>query len=77
MTASVARAIATGNRLLLADEPTAGLDSSAANDVFSLLRSLVDGSGITILMATHDPLTDEYVDAATHLEDGQLTVDRI
>jgi len=28
-------------------------------------------------MATHDPLTDEYVDAATHLEGGGLTVDRI
>jgi len=28
-------------------------------------------------MATHDPLTDEYVDAATHLESGRLMVDRI
>lgn len=74
---AVARAIATGNRLLLADEPTAGLDSSAAGDVFAMLRSLVDDSGITILMATHDPLTDEYVDAATHLEGGRLMVDRI
>jgi ABC-type lipoprotein export system ATPase subunit len=74
---AVARAIATGNPLLLADEPTAGLDSSAASEVFALLRSLVDESGITILMATHDPLTDEYVDAATHLEGGRLMIDRI
>jgi putative ABC transport system ATP-binding protein len=74
---AVARAIATGNRLVLADEPTAGLDSSAASEVFGLFRSLVDDSGITILMATHDPLTEEYVDAATHLEGGRLVVDRI
>lgn len=45
--------------------------------MFTLLRSLVDDSGMTILMATHGPLTEEYVDAATHLEGGMLMVDRI
>lgn len=74
---AVARAIATGNPLLLADEPTAGLDSTAATGVFELLRSLVDETGLTILMATHDPLTDEFVDAATHIESGRLVEDRL
>jgi putative ABC transport system ATP-binding protein len=70
--AAIARAIAPGNRLLLADEPTAGLDSATAAEVFDLLRSLVDESGITVLLATHDPLTEDYVDAATHLDQGVL-----
>jgi ABC-type lipoprotein export system ATPase subunit len=69
---AVARAIAPGNRLLLADEPTAGLDSSASADVFTLLRSLVDYSSVTVLMATHDPLTLDFVDSAVELRNGAL-----
>lgn len=69
---AVARAIAPGNRLLLADEPTAGLDTSASADVFTLLRSLVDGSDLTVLMATHDPLTPDFVDSAVELRHGVL-----
>ena len=72
---AVARAIAPGTDLLIADEPTAGLDSASATEVFELLRTLVDDRGLTIVMATHDPLSDEYVDAATHLERGRLVVD--
>jgi putative ABC transport system ATP-binding protein len=74
---AVARAVAAGNRLIIADEPTAGLDSAAAASVFELLRSLVDERGITVVLATHDPLTDAYVDGATHLERGVLTSDPI
>ncbi len=74
---AVARALAPGNRLILADEPTAGLDSEAATGVFTLLRSLVDETGVTILMATHDPLADTVVDAAFHLERGVLVADRL
>lgn len=74
---AVARAIAPGADLLIADEPTAGLDSATAVDVFELLRSLVDDRGITIVMATHDPLSDGFVDSATHLEKGRLIIDEL
>lgn len=69
---AVARAIAPGARLLLADEPTAGLDTTASAGIFGLLRSLVDASGITVLMATHDPLTPEFVDSAFQLSNGTV-----
>lgn len=69
---AVARAVASGARLLLADEPTAGLDTTASSEVFTLLRSLVDASGITVLMATHDPLTSDFVDNAVELRDGSV-----
>lgn len=74
---AVARAIAPGTDLLIADEPTAGLDSASAIEVFELLRNLVDERGLTIAMATHDPLSDEFVDSATHLERGRLVVDEL
>lgn len=74
---AVARAIAPGTDLLIADEPTAGLDSASAAEVFELLRGLVDERGLTIAMATHDPLSDEFVDSATHLERGRLVVDEL
>ena len=72
---AVARAMASGNTLLIADEPTAGLDSQTATGVFTLLRSLVDSESITIVMATHDPLSSDFVDSAMHLERGTLVVD--
>ena len=74
---AVARAIAPGTDLVIADEPTAGLDSATAIEVLELLRGLVDDHGLTIVMATHDPLSDDFVDAATHLELGRLVVDEL
>lgn len=74
---AVARAIAPGNQLIIADEPTAGLDSAAATEVLELLRAMVDTKDITVLMATHDPLSGDFVHAATHLERGVLVEDRL
>lgn len=69
---AVARAVAPGARLLLADEPTAGLDTTASAEIFRLLRSLVDASGLTVLMATHDPLTHDFADHAVQLNSGAI-----
>lgn len=69
---AIARAIANRPRLILADEPTGELDSETTREVLALFSEIVHGEGLTMLMATHDDLADEYVDEVLRLEDGRI-----
>ena len=57
---------------MLADEPTGELDSTTAREILGLFRRIVKEQGTTPLMATHDPLVDEYADLIVRLQDGQI-----
>jgi putative ABC transport system ATP-binding protein len=70
---AIARALASRPRLILADEPTGELDSTTSREILALFRRIVAESGVTVLMASHDPLADEYVDQSVRLVDGQLS----
>lgn len=72
---AVARAIVTHPVLLLADEPSANLDSSTTEELLKLLRSLNDEQGVTIVTATHDPLVMSYSKRQVKLRDGQIIED--
>ena len=69
---AVARAPITAPALVLADEPTAQLDTETARTVMALLREASD-SGTAILFATHDESAVEYADRVLRMEDGVLT----
>ncbi len=69
---AIARALAASPRLLIADEPTGNLDSKTAHSVLALFRSIVRERNVTMLMATHDTLADDYVDRVINLSDGQI-----
>jgi ABC-type lipoprotein export system ATPase subunit len=71
----IARALANSPQLILADEPTGELDSVTAREVLSLFRGVVDEEKLTLLMVSHDPLVDEYVDEVYHLRDGRIAMD--
>lgn len=68
----IARALANSPELILADEPTGELDSTTAREILGLFQRVVEEEGVTFLMASHDPLVDEYVDAAVQLVDGRI-----
>ncbi len=70
---AIARAIANQPKLILADEPTGELDTETAQEVLSLFRSIVKEEDMTMLMATHDNLVDEFVDEVLFLKDGQIS----
>jgi len=70
---AVARALANEPRLLLADEPTGNLDSESGRTVLSLLAEICHGSGLAVLLATHDPAALDFADRALQLRDGRLT----
>jgi ABC-type lipoprotein export system ATPase subunit len=69
---AIARALVHAPRLILADEPTGDLDSETARRIFALFRRLVDDEGVTIVVASHDPLIEEYVDLIAPLRDGSI-----
>ena len=69
---AVARALANHPTLILADEPTGELDSKTGREMLTLFQSIVREQNVTMLMATHDSLVDEYVDQVFHLRDGQV-----
>jgi putative ABC transport system ATP-binding protein len=68
----IAQALATGPRLVLADEPTGNLDTRRSQEVLGLLRDLSRSRGMAVLLATHDPQAVVFADRAYELRDGQL-----
>jgi putative ABC transport system ATP-binding protein len=58
--------------LVLADEPTAALDSKSGRDVVNLMQKLVKEQGCAVLMVTHDNRILDIADRIVHMEDGQL-----
>jgi putative ABC transport system ATP-binding protein len=73
---AIARALANRPQVLLADEPTGQLDSETGRAIMALLRSIVDTDGVTVVVATHDPLMLETADLVIELRDGQLVEHR-
>jgi putative ABC transport system ATP-binding protein len=69
---AIARAIAHRPSLLLADEPTANLDSKMGLQVMKVFKDLVQKEHMTIVLTTHDPAIMEIVDHVYALEDGQI-----
>ncbi|MGB3614911.1 MAG: ABC transporter ATP-binding protein [Elainellaceae cyanobacterium] len=69
---AIARALAGQPPIVMADEPTASLDSKSGYAVISLLRRLAKEDGTTVLIVTHDPRIQDVADDVAYLEDGRL-----
>jgi putative ABC transport system ATP-binding protein len=69
---AIARAIVVDPALLVADEPTGDLDAKNADDILTLLQRLKSEFHKTIVMVTHDPRAERYVDQTFHLDKGIL-----
>ncbi len=69
---AIARALAGDPPIVLADEPTAALDSTSGKNVIELLRRLAHEHGRAVVMVTHDPRVLSYGDRIIHLEDGRI-----
>ncbi len=72
---AIARAIVTNPVLLLADEPSANLDTGTTEELLQLLKSLNENKGVTILTATHDPMVMGYARRRVGLRDGEIVAD--
>src|SRR5690606_32972797 len=73
---AVARAIANNPRLVLADEPTANLDSQTAHALIELMRRMNGEHGVTFIFSTHDPLVMQSARRLIRLQDGKVISDQ-
>ena len=69
---AIARALVTRPDAIVADEPTGALDTGTGRQVLGLLRGIVDTTGQTVLLVTHDPLAASFADRVVFLADGRL-----
>lgn len=69
---AIARALVGHPKIVLADEPTAALDSKSGRDVVNLMQTLAKEQGCTILLVTHDNRILDIADRIVHMEDGKL-----
>jgi putative ABC transport system ATP-binding protein len=72
---AVARAIASGPSLVLADEPTANLDSVTARRLIELMQTMNRQHGVTFLFSTHDPQVMDAARRVVRLRDGAVVAD--
>lgn len=73
---AIARSLVNQPQLLLADEPTGNLDSAAGAAILDLVTELHSESGMTVLIATHDPAVAARCDRIIQLRDGRVVVDQ-
>ena len=70
---AIARALAGNPEIIMADEPTAALDSKSGQTVVKLVQQLAKEKGCTVLIITHDPRITHAADRITYLEDGRIS----
>ena len=69
---AIARALITQPELVLADEPTANLDSVTSESIIDLMLELNKEQGVTFLFSTHDPRVEKHARRVLHMNDGKL-----
>lgn len=74
---AVARAVASKPKLVLADEPTANLDSVNGKILMEMMESLNEKEGITIIFSSHDPMVIEKAKRSIVLKDGEVVRDSL
>jgi putative ABC transport system ATP-binding protein len=72
---AVARAMAAGPNIILADEPTANLDSTTSGELLDMMRRLNRDTGMTFIFSTHDTLVMQRAERLLTLRDGKITAD--
>lgn len=67
---AIARTLAQGCKIILADEPTGNLDTANTRNIVEILRSLAHDDGCTVIIVTHDPAVAEQADTVLQMRDG-------
>jgi putative ABC transport system ATP-binding protein len=74
---AIARALVKKPALILADEPTANLDSTTGREILELMLALNKSGGTTFIFSTHDQMVMDYARRLVRLRDGQVESDEV
>jgi putative ABC transport system ATP-binding protein len=74
---AIARALVKAPALILADEPTANLDSKTGREILELMLRLNGSAGTTFIFSTHDAMVMEFARRVVHIRDGQIEHDEV
>lgn len=74
---AVARAIVSNPSIVLADEPTANLDSETGNGLLEMMKKMNEEKNVTFIFSTHDKMVMDYARRLVLLRDGRLADDRV
>ena len=72
---SIARALMNNPKILIADEPSSSIDEALTKELLNTLRTMVDDEGLTVVVASHDPMVLQWADVRHLLHDGQIVQD--
>ncbi len=71
----IARALMNNPKILIADEPSSSIDEALTKELLNTLRTMVDDEGLTVVVASHDPMVLQWADVRHLLHDGQIVQD--
>ncbi len=74
---AVARAIVSNPSIVLADEPTANLDSKTGTSLLDMMRRMNQSRGVTFIFSTHDEKVMDYARRLVHIRDGRVAQDEV
>jgi putative ABC transport system ATP-binding protein len=69
---SIARALMNEPRILIADEPSSSIDEALTRELLKTLRGMVDEEGLTVIVASHDPMVLDWADVLHMMHDGEI-----
>jgi len=69
---SIARAMMNDPTILIADEPSSSIDEELTRELLSLLRAMVEETGLTVIVASHDPIVLDWADVRFNMRDGRI-----
>jgi putative ABC transport system ATP-binding protein len=72
---AIARSLVKNPEIVLADEPTANLDSGTGEEILKLMKEMNKKYGTTFIFSTHDPMVMDYAGRVVMLHDGQIKSD--
>ena len=73
---AIARCLVVNPRVILADEPTAALDTVTGDEILTIFKGLVEERGITVIIVTHEPHVADYANRTIRMRDGQIIDER-